>query len=112
MKKTIITIMATVCVMSILFGGIIYGISENYKTELADIEKEYINREGYFLDGYEELMENYSNLKADMINLESEVYKMMNGDDYNITVQHNDRTHNWTKVKENWLFSEKSYTIY
>lgn len=112
MKKTIITIAVTVCVMSILFGGIIWGMSRNYETELTVLEDSYSNREDYFLDEHMELVEKYSNLKNDMESLEAEVYEMMNGNNYYISIEHEGETHVYTKEKENWLFSKKSHTVY
>lgn len=96
MKKTILTIMATVGIMTIGFTGSIVGINNDYENKLEATRKEYEEEIQVMKDEYEELEDSYNEAQIQMTNLENQVYNVMTGKDYDMTVDHYGVSHTWS----------------
>ena len=111
MKKTIKTILATVFITAIVFGGILGYVVTKYDGMISELETESDFEYAALEREYNDLHKEYVDLQTEMNDLESDVYDVMTGNDYTISINHDDQRHTWTKEKENWLFSNKSYSI-
>lgn len=102
MKKTIITILLTVCVMTGLGFYAIDKINQNHEIELSELN-----------DKYETEMQLNAELMSEHNHLERNVYRMMNDKTYEITVEHNGETHVWKSDDNKGIFTEQlHHTIY
>ena len=114
MKKTIITILSTALITGIVFGGILVYTISQYEGLLSEIEEDISTTSFDYVvssNRYDNLYEDYVELQNEMDDLESDVYDLMTGNDYTISIDHDGQRHTWTKEKENWLFSNKSYSV-
>lgn len=102
MKKNI-TIFAGVMACIMLVIGTYVFVSEHYAIELNSIENAY---EAEINSKTEEV----EKLRAELNELESEVYSMMNGDDYSFTVNHNGVNHKYEKENDG-IFSNVRHAV-
>lgn len=107
MKKNLLTIILTACVM--LLGCVFYvhKITSTYETTLAETEDYYewviSNKDQKMNDSIEELTEKYESL-------ESEVWNMMNKEAYKVKIKHDDKTYIYESDNKG-LFPSKSTMI-
>lgn len=100
MKKMIIAIMGVVCGLTIVVNGI---NTINYQTKIADLEKKVESLEK--TNDY--IKDEYNALESDKEELDSQVYNMMNGEEYEFTVNHGNGTYTY-KAEGKGLFKHKS----
>lgn len=109
MKKTILTIMATIMVMAIIGVGYISSINKQHEKELEIVKASYEMKI--------ESMENEMNvemeeMKKEYDELEQQVYNMMNGDEYDFRIKlDNGEYHSYSYKKEGLFFGEKSHSM-
>lgn len=110
MKKIIISIMATVCIMAIGCAGVIKGVTEKYEAKLEtanEIDSSYYNS---MVNRYKELSVEYDELNQRLFELEYNVWNMQNGEAYEVTVEHNGETHTWKSDNKTFL-SKVSHSV-
>ena len=89
MKKTLLTIMTTVCVMGALFGGIISNMNAKHEQQIEELTSKYSAISG-------RLANENIDLTAELNNLEYQVQRMMTGGTYEISLKYEDgTTHTW-----------------
>ena len=79
MKKTLLTIMATVCVMAVVCGAYIAGVKQRYEAELEATKQECSERITTIYKDKLELMYDCNDLKTELSDLEDQVYNVMEG---------------------------------
>lgn len=112
-RKTIITVAVTVIIMGIIGGLFVNNLIRSYEQDIKDLETinssqaEAISDMNYEIDYLEDQNEK---LLGELENLEEQVWNVMNGEDYDITIGHNDEIHHWTSTKNGW-FTDKSHGV-
>lgn len=101
MKKILLSVIITVCVMTGIGYGIINNITDDYEEKMESIKVESEERE-------EEILE----LKSDITEISDQVFNMMNGDAYEITIDHDGETHTWKSDNKGLFKSEFHNVIY
>ena len=101
MKKIIISVIATVFVMTGIGVGVISNINQNHEKELTGFQCLYENN-------YKCLEDENTQLKNKINNLETEVYNMNNGKAYDITIDHDGKT--YTYASDNKSIFERVHT--
>ena len=101
MKKILLSVIITVCVMTGIGYGIINNITDDYEEKMESIKVESEERE-------EEIVE----LKSDITEISDQVFNMMNGDAYEITIDHDGETHTWKSDNKGLFKSEFHNVIY
>jgi hypothetical protein len=109
MKKTIIAILVTVCVMTIIGGVYINYINDCHVKEIEGLTNQYEERIGDLKDNYRYLNNDYERLSEDMDELENQVYNMMNGEYYDISVDQDGITYGYVYERGDGLF-DRTYT--
>lgn len=101
-----------VIISTILGIGIAVSAIIGCMSVLDNYHQEQINA---IVSEYEEQLkaktEEVTALDAQLDSLESEVYNMMNGEDYDITVHHDGETHEYQKTRDGLFFSDVSHTV-
>ena len=110
MKKTILTIMATVCIMTIGCGIYVEGVKSNYETKLEEAVCEHETELGFIQDERLELMAECNELGKRVTELEDQVYNIMEHNDYDVTIEKDGVVHTYYKTKDG-LFSDSGHTI-
>lgn len=107
MKKTLLAVLGTVCIMGIGCNMYVDRIVTNYENKLYESNSNYevLNKV------YNQKVSDYDKLDAKHEELENEVYKLMNGENYDLTIRVNSETHTFTYEKENFLFANKTHTV-
>ena len=110
MKKIIISIIATVCIMTIGCAGIIGSITKKYeaKLEAAEHSGEYFDE--LMINEYNELIDKYDEVNHKLSVLEANVWNMHNGEAYEVSVEHDGQTHTWQSDNKN-IFSRETYIV-
>lgn len=109
MKKMIISIIATVCIMTIGFTGIIVGINNKHEAELEAAKHSGEFFDEFMIDEYNELINEYDEVSHKLNELETNIWRMQNGEAYELSVQHDGQTHTWQS--DNKLFSKATYIV-
>lgn len=109
MKKMIIAVMGVVCGAAIMMGVTV----NHYQTKIANLENEVES----LTDDYESLKsdnyylsQRYDNLSSDKEELDSQVYNLMEGKNYEITIDHDGDSYTYTQ-KGKGLFKKTSKRI-
>lgn len=109
MKKMIIAVMGVVCGAAIMMGVTV----NHYQTEIRDLKNEVeslsddytsLKSENYYLS------QRYDKLSSDKDELDSQVYNLMEGEDYEITIDHCGDSYTYTQ-KGKGLFKKTSKRI-
>lgn len=109
MKKMIIAVMGVVCGAAIMMGVTV----NHYQTEIGNLENEVESaRDDYWSLEYHnnELIRKYSELSSEKDELDEQVYNMMNGDEYEITIDRDGDTYIY-RQKGKGLLKKTSKTI-
>ena len=101
MKKILLSVIITMCVMTGIGYGIINNITDDYEEKMESIKVESEERE-------EEILE----LKSDITEISDQVFNMMNGNAYEITIDHDGETHTWKSDNKGLFKSEFHNVIY
>ena len=104
MKKIVISVLATMCVMVIACVGIIQNINAQHEAELATYRDK---NEVLVLELRSEYEENYE-LETRVDELESGIYSIMNDDAYRVDIEHNGVHHTYEK-ETNGVFSNLAH---
>lgn len=84
MKRTIITIMAVVC-MFVAIGGVIYTKNQ-YENKLEDMSAAYEKQ-------IDELKNENNDLKSSMADMDEQIWWLMNDEEYKIRISHGKETY-------------------
>lgn len=103
MKKILLSVIITVCVMTGIGYGIITNITNNYEEKMENIKVESEEREA-------EREAEIAELKSDVTEISDQVFNMMNGDAYEITIDHDGETHTW-KSDNKGLFKRELHSV-
>lgn len=108
MKKIIISILATMCVMAIVCFGIIQNITAQHEAELADVKfaQEVLVQE--LREGYRTSLEEKYELETQVEDLENGFYRMMNDEDFEVTIEHDDARYEYVSEKDGWFRTIKA----
>lgn len=110
--RNIISIIVTVCIMGILCGVTINKITENYERELAKAEESYEQQIENANLQYEKIEEKYEKLAEQNDELEEQVYNLMNGETYEITLRLKDGTHTYKATANGiWGYTDKHHYV-
>ena len=101
MKKIIITMLLTVCVMTGLGLFVIDNINQTHEITINELK-----------NAYESEMKLSAKSMNDMDNLERNVYRMMNGEDYSITIEHNGETYTYESNDDNSIKTRIMNLVY
>lgn len=101
MKKIVISVLATMCVMGIACFGIIQNINAQHEAELVNYKDK---NDVLVLELRGEYEENYE-LENRVDELENGIYSIMNDDAYRVDIEHNGVHHTYEK-DSNGFFSE------
>ena len=104
MKKFLVTIGVTASIMSLVFAIIMNATINNHTKQLEEYESQ-VN------ELVSELENEYYETNEQLNDLENEVYNMMNGDDYNITVEHEGIIYKYVNNNDGILDNLKTYVI-
>lgn len=99
MKKVIIAIMATVCVMTVGFYGVMMRMNAEYVEDLNELQNDYEERIQFLIDKNTD-----SNNR--MSELETQVWNKFNKEPYEIIVDHDGVTYIY-KSDNNSIFSHE-----
>nr|DAV24924.1 MAG TPA: hypothetical protein [Bacteriophage sp.] len=99
MKKVIIAIMATVCVMSIGFYGVMMRMNAKYDEDLNNLKNDYDRQ-------IQLLIDKNTDSNNRMSELETQVWNKFNKEPYEITVDHDGVTYIY-KSDNNSIFSHE-----
>ncbi len=124
MKKIILTVLVTLGVAAIACGFIINGINIMHEEELAALKVDHqieVNAIGNEYDNviknYNEMVDEYykvndelCDMKDEMEELYEQVYKMQNGEAYEVRIEHDGAVHIWESDMEG-LFPKHSHSI-
>ena len=106
MKKVLVSVLATVCIMGTGCAGYINHITTNYESKIQDCNLRYKALE----NKYDQQVAEYDEIESEHQELEDGVYALMNKDDYEIRIRRDGKTHIYTSEKQNFLFTKKSHT--
>lgn len=101
MKKIVISVLATMCVMAIACFGIIQNINAQHEAELVNYKDK---NEVLVLELRSEYEENYE-LESRVDELENGIYSIMNDDAYRVDIEHNGVHHTYEQ-EEHGLFRD------
>ena len=109
MKKMIIAVMGVVCGAAIMMGVTV----NHYQTEIGNLENEVktLKSDNVELETMNEgLYRKYNQLAIDKKELDSQVYNLMEGEDYEINIDHDGDSYTYTQ-KGKGLFKKTSKRI-
>lgn len=100
MKKIIISILATVCVMAIACSVMVKNITAQYEADLVNTitVNEALVQE--LREGYRDALEENYELETQVADLEDGFYYMMNGEDFDVSIEHDDAKYNYVCKKD------------
>ena len=101
MKKILLSVIITMCVMTGIGYGIITNVTDYYEEKMERIKIESEEREAEIVE-----------LKSDVTEISDQVFNMMNGDAYEITIDHDGETHTWKSDNKGLFKSEFHNVIY
>lgn len=107
MKKTLLTVIVTACVMFIGCMAYTNKIAHSYETEARE-SKEYYERVISNIENQKD--ESISELTKEYEDLETQVWNMMNDEAYEVSVHHDDATYTWASDNKG-LFPSKTTII-
>ena len=103
MKKIIISIMATVCIMAIGCAGVIKVVTDKYEAKIEEARHSGDYFDEFMINEYNELIDKYDIVSEQLSDLESNIWNMQNGKAYELTVDHNGETHTWKSDNKTFL---------
>jgi hypothetical protein len=110
MKKTLLTIMATVCVMAIGCGVYVAGVRADYEAKLEESICEHETEIGFVQDVRLELMSECNDLTKRVSELEDAVWNIMEHNDYDVSIERDGVVHTFKSEREdNGIFTSKTH---
>ena len=103
MKKIIISVLATMCVMAIMCVGVIQNITAQHEAELRDTNYAHETLVMELREGYREALEENYELEIHVDELEDGFYSMMNDDEFDVTINHDDARYQYVCEKDGWF---------
>lgn len=111
MKKTIITIIATICVVGGICAGVIINLNDNYNKNLETVRDEYELQVKQLNDEVEELNDKVEESGEHIDQLEEQVYNIVKHKAYEVTIERDGK--HVTFGSDGRLFGETyEYTTY
>lgn len=107
MKKVLLSVLATVCIMGTGCAGVVGYINNEYHTILDGYDFEYEVLEMK----YNQKVEDCKKIKTQYEELQEQVWNVLNDENYTIRIKHEDEMHTYTSEKENFLFTKKSHSV-
>ena len=99
MKKILLSVIITMCVMTGIGYGIITNITDYYEEKMESIKVESEEREAEIVE-----------LKSEVTEISDQVFNMMSGNAYEITIDHDGETHTW-KSDNKGLFKRELHSV-
>ena len=100
MKKVLLSVIITVCVMTGIGYGVIMNVCQNYEETIADMTELYEDSEAEIAE-----------LEADKAELSDGVYNMMNDKPYSITIDHDGATHTYEAEDNEGFIRDKTHNV-
>ena len=110
MKKTLLTIIVTVCVMFIGFTAYINKIENSYEAKLEEANDLYEMEMWLRKLEVEDTTNDLNDVTEEYNELQNQVWNMMNDNAYNVRVEHDDKVYHYRSDNKG-LFPSKSVTI-
>lgn len=89
--RILLTFMVTFGITMLCCVGYISKLSNDYETQLAFKDQSLEQ----FYAAYDQKIEEMQELRYDYEDLQTEVYKIINGEDYEVTIQHRGKTYTY-----------------
>lgn len=110
MKKVLLSVIITVCVMTGIGYCVIMNVCQNYEETIADMTELYEDSEAKIAEDNEAKI---AKLEADKDELSDGVYNMMNDKPYSITIHHDGATHTYeAKDNEGFIRDATHYVVH
>ena len=110
MKKVLLSVIITVCVMTGIGYCVIMNVCQNYEETIADMTELYEDSEAKIAEDNEAKI---AELEADKAELSDGVYNMMNDKPYSITIYHDGATHTYeAKDNEGFIRDATHYVVH
>ena len=100
MKKVLLSVIVTVCVMTGIGYCVIMNVCQNYEETIADMTELYEDSEAEIAE-----------LEADKAELSDGVYNMMNDKPYSITIDHDGATHTYEAEDNEGFIRDKTHHV-
>ena len=100
MKKVLLSVIITVCVMTGIGYCVIMNVCQNYEETIADMTELYEDSEATIAE-----------LEADKAELSDGVYNMMNDKPYSITIDHDGATHTYEAEDNEGFIRDKTHHV-
>ena len=120
MKKVLLSVIVTVCVMTGIGYCVIMNVCQNYEKTIADMTELYEDSEATIAELEADKLELCEDSEAIIEELESDkaelsdgVYNMMNDKPYSITIYHDGATHTYeAKDNEGFIRDATHYVVH
>lgn len=93
MKKTIITIVATMLVTASVMGAYIVNVTEKYEAKLEETSREYESEIQTVQNAYTKAVKEKAEVETQIDELEEQVYNIFNKEPYEVTTHHDGVTY-------------------
>ena len=100
MKKVLLSVIVTVCVMTGIGYCVIMNVCQDYEETIADITELYEDSEATIAE-----------LESDKAELSDGVYNMMNDKPYSITIDHNGAKHTYEAKDNKGFIRDKTHYV-
>ena len=100
MKKVLLSVIVTVCVMTGIGYCVIMNVCQNYEKTISDMTELYEDSEATIAE-----------LESDKAELSDGVYNMMNDKPYNITIDHDGATHIYEAKDNKGFIRDKTHHV-
>lgn len=108
MKKSIITIMAIIC-MLVAVGGVFYT-KNYYENKISIISEQYDSTVETLINEKHKLINENDELERDIKDMNKEVYNLMNDKAYKIEIRHDNVTYIYEQEKDG-IFAYSTTTV-
>lgn len=113
MKKILLSVIITVCVMTGIGYCVIMNVCQNYEETIADMTELYEDSEATIAELEKDSDATIAELEADKAELSDGVYNMMNDKPYSITIYHDGATHTYeAKDNEGFIRDATHYVVH
>lgn len=113
MKKVLLSVIITVCVMTGIGYCVIMNVCHNYEETIADMTELYEDSEATIAELEKDSDATIAELEADKAELSDGVYNMMNDKPYSITIYHDGATHTYeAKDNEGFIRDATHYVVH
>ena len=118
MKKVLLSVIVTVCVMTGIGYCVIMNVCQDYEETIADITELYEDSEATIAELESDKIKLCEDSEATIAELESDkaelsdgVYNMMNDKPYSITIDHNGAKHTYEAKDNKGFIRDKTHYV-